>query len=516
MPAPPPRWRLPPAYEWAGGAGGGGCTRAASQCCTPRCCPPTAPHTPRPLRPPHAPSPRSAFHQPETQEEVERLVAAAHEQGQRLRVVGSALSPNGIALSDEGMLSMALMDRVVAVDKERLQVRLGGPPSLAVGGVPAAAASVRAFVRACVRAATWHTHRGRACLCLPPLAVVASRAGLGRRACRGAAVASCQAVQAHAAEGCQLSNGDRQLLQAAARGSSFRTRSPPRAGHGAGRLPGAAGGGPPAAPRPDAAELRVHPRAAGRRLHAGVGARHRRHRAAGRRAGARARAWARRPQPVCSLARRRRLGVRCRGPVAAGHGGAGPRAPATGGGRGPGGLGGARTHVQGPACRRPLLARAAPGAAPTRPPTQPNPTQPNPTQPNPTQPNPTQPNPGCRALRGLRCLGPPPGPTAPRRPTAAAGGGPEDRHPGAWHAEPEQGGRPGAVPLRARQPGHPGRGDRAHAAVRAGAPAPGGDPDGHARGDKEEPREVGEGQGGAGRAGCPGRAPPALCWQRRG
>ncbi len=57
---------------------------------------------------------------------MERIVAAAHEAGEKLRVVGSALSPNGIGLSDEGMLSMALLDNVLAVDKDKGQVGAGG------------------------------------------------------------------------------------------------------------------------------------------------------------------------------------------------------------------------------------------------------------------------------------------------------------------------------------------------------------------------------------------------------
>jgi hypothetical protein len=36
--------------------------------------------------------------------------------------MGSGLSPNGLALSEEGVLSMALMDKVVKVDKEKKQV----------------------------------------------------------------------------------------------------------------------------------------------------------------------------------------------------------------------------------------------------------------------------------------------------------------------------------------------------------------------------------------------------------
>ena len=36
--------------------------------------------------------------------------------------VGSAISPNGLGLSEDGMMSMALMDKVISIDKEKMQV----------------------------------------------------------------------------------------------------------------------------------------------------------------------------------------------------------------------------------------------------------------------------------------------------------------------------------------------------------------------------------------------------------
>ena len=42
--------------------------------------------------------------------------------GQRIRIVGSGLSPNGMAFSSEGMLSTALLDDIIAVDTEKQQV----------------------------------------------------------------------------------------------------------------------------------------------------------------------------------------------------------------------------------------------------------------------------------------------------------------------------------------------------------------------------------------------------------
>ena len=63
------------------------------------------------------------FFQPESEMEVESFVRQATKARQQLRAVGSALSPNGLGLSNEGTLSMALMDRILKVDKEKKQVR---------------------------------------------------------------------------------------------------------------------------------------------------------------------------------------------------------------------------------------------------------------------------------------------------------------------------------------------------------------------------------------------------------
>lgn len=42
--------------------------------------------------------------------------------GRKLRCVGSALSPNGLAFEEEGMVSLALMGEVLGVDPVRRQV----------------------------------------------------------------------------------------------------------------------------------------------------------------------------------------------------------------------------------------------------------------------------------------------------------------------------------------------------------------------------------------------------------
>jgi len=56
---------------------------------------------------------------PESQQELEELVAWASEKQQKVRPVGTALSPNGLALDSRGMLSMVQLDDVVRVDVEK-------------------------------------------------------------------------------------------------------------------------------------------------------------------------------------------------------------------------------------------------------------------------------------------------------------------------------------------------------------------------------------------------------------
>ena len=52
------------------------------------------------------------------------MVKEAHEKKTRIRPVGSGLSPNGIGLSRAGMVNLALMDKVLEVDKEKKRVRV--------------------------------------------------------------------------------------------------------------------------------------------------------------------------------------------------------------------------------------------------------------------------------------------------------------------------------------------------------------------------------------------------------
>lgn len=62
------------------------------------------------------------YYQPETLDELKAVVAAAHESGQKLRPVGSALSPNALAFCSDGMVNVALMDSILAIDKDSQQV----------------------------------------------------------------------------------------------------------------------------------------------------------------------------------------------------------------------------------------------------------------------------------------------------------------------------------------------------------------------------------------------------------
>eukprot|EP00854_Cymbomonas_tetramitiformis_P002218 gene2218-2928_t len=62
------------------------------------------------------------FYQPESLQELEKIVATAHESGEKLRPIGSALSPNGLAFSNNSLVNLAFLDKVLAVDTEKRQV----------------------------------------------------------------------------------------------------------------------------------------------------------------------------------------------------------------------------------------------------------------------------------------------------------------------------------------------------------------------------------------------------------
>jgi len=62
------------------------------------------------------------YYEPETTAELEQIVAKCHEDGQPLRPVGSALSPNAISFNAGGMVSLANLDRIIKIDKENMTV----------------------------------------------------------------------------------------------------------------------------------------------------------------------------------------------------------------------------------------------------------------------------------------------------------------------------------------------------------------------------------------------------------
>ena len=72
-------------------------------------------------------------HYPESLVEVEHIVAEAHRSGRKLRPVGTALSPNGIAFNGDGneLINLSMMDNVVRVDTKQKQVTVQAGASVA-------------------------------------------------------------------------------------------------------------------------------------------------------------------------------------------------------------------------------------------------------------------------------------------------------------------------------------------------------------------------------------------------
>jgi L-galactono-1,4-lactone dehydrogenase len=73
--------------------------------------------------------PNKNYWEPESIEEVEKIVKDCQDRGQTVRPLGSSLSPNGIALNEDGMISMANLDKVLEVDtdKKTITVQAGIP-----------------------------------------------------------------------------------------------------------------------------------------------------------------------------------------------------------------------------------------------------------------------------------------------------------------------------------------------------------------------------------------------------
>lgn len=66
--------------------------------------------------------PNDRYWEPDSVEQVEKIVQECHAKGQSVRPFGSALSPNGVAFSSHGMMSLAHLDRILAVDHGSMTV----------------------------------------------------------------------------------------------------------------------------------------------------------------------------------------------------------------------------------------------------------------------------------------------------------------------------------------------------------------------------------------------------------
>ena len=62
------------------------------------------------------------LYQPENDAQVQTIVSEAHANREKIRCIGSALSPNGIGFQEQGMVSLAMMDKVLHIDEEKKQV----------------------------------------------------------------------------------------------------------------------------------------------------------------------------------------------------------------------------------------------------------------------------------------------------------------------------------------------------------------------------------------------------------
>ena len=65
----------------------------------------------------HAVEPKK-YYEPNDMEELELLVRDAHAKGQRIRPVGTALSPNGLGMDKDGMVCLSHLDKVLEVDRK--------------------------------------------------------------------------------------------------------------------------------------------------------------------------------------------------------------------------------------------------------------------------------------------------------------------------------------------------------------------------------------------------------------
>jgi hypothetical protein len=69
------------------------------------------------------------YWEPESIQEVEKIIRNCQAKGQIVRPLGSSLSPNGVALNKDGMISMAGLDKILEIDTEKklITVEAGVP-----------------------------------------------------------------------------------------------------------------------------------------------------------------------------------------------------------------------------------------------------------------------------------------------------------------------------------------------------------------------------------------------------
>jgi len=65
---------------------------------------------------------RGTYHEPETVDELVRLVSKAYREGHHIRPVGSALSPNGLAFDSRGMVCLSNLDNIIDINKDEMTV----------------------------------------------------------------------------------------------------------------------------------------------------------------------------------------------------------------------------------------------------------------------------------------------------------------------------------------------------------------------------------------------------------
>ncbi|NXD31022.1 GGLO oxidase, partial [Spelaeornis formosus] len=64
------------------------------------------------------------FFRPHSVEEIQEILELARQRGKRVKVVGGGHSPSDIACSEDFMIHMGKMNRILQVDKEKLQVKV--------------------------------------------------------------------------------------------------------------------------------------------------------------------------------------------------------------------------------------------------------------------------------------------------------------------------------------------------------------------------------------------------------